>query len=514
MPESDQPLVKKQPDPLVDALLRMSRESEDARRMDFSRQPMPLLLNTQKNCMRCHETPPQRELNLTPLYKDQRLLARFDAPVAKPVDKTPEERLAELPPVGKVPYVFGRLPDKFSLSMKDGKVSFTTDFRGFLEAIPGVKPDKTAGDLLGGLKSIDLQGDKFTARMDKPQSVKVNVDLKVAKGTEIRFGTDKNPNLSFEVKFDPKDPDGVSLKNIEGLTLVTDIGLEIAVRGASLKTRDGKSFVEVTVENPIKVPPTITISQPLEKVVQGVDGNIVKNIVHALADAKASLDKKDFGPYIEHVTEPGLKATLGKIAEGLTSITKDGDKITLIRNNGVIDYSLGGPNIKVYPTVSFRIGKDADAPKLYDVQGIAFSVPLPSELKIGDNYYTGIKEIGLGYAASDGSRTLTVKTDGEVRSASVRLSGQMQPATDGHGTFYVHTNVKNILSDRRGDNLDVSLRITNGQLNMSSTEVADLISKATWQAADLSPAGAGMVIISGASKAYSSAAKVYSWLFE
>lgn len=502
MPENDQPLVKKQPDPLVDARLRMSRESEDARRTDFSRQPMPLLLNTQKNCMRCHE-PPQRELSLTPLYTDQRLLARFDAPTAKPMEKSPDQRLAELPPVGKVPYVFGRLPDKFSLTMKDGKVSFTTDFRGFLEAIPGVKPDRTAGDLLGGLKSIDLQGDKFTARMDKPQSVKVNVDLKVAKGTEIRFGTDKNPNLSFEVKFDPKDPDGVSLKNIEGLTLVTDIGLEIAVRGASLKTKDGKSFVEVTVDNPIKVPPTITISQPLEKIIQGVDGNIVKNIVHALADAKASLDKKDFGPYIEHVTEPGLKATLGKIAEGVTSITKDGDKLTLTRNNGVIDYSLGGPSIKVYPTVSFRIGKDADAPKLYDVQGIAFSVPLPSELKIGDNYFTGIKEIGLGYAASD-SRTLTVKTDGEVRSASVRLNGKMQPATDGHGTFYVNANVKNILSDRRGDNLDVNLRITNGQLNMSCTEVADLLSKATWQAADLSPAGAGMVIISGASKAYSS----------
>jgi hypothetical protein len=55
--------------------------------------------------------------------------------------------------------------------------------------------------------------------------------------------------------------------------------------------------------------------------------------------------------------------------------------------------------------------------------------------------------------------------------------------------------------------LDVRLRVTNGQLNMTGGEVADLVSRATWQAADFSPDGAGLTIISGA-------AKVYSWLFD
>lgn len=459
------------------------------------------------NCIRCHDRGPGvSSLTLTPLY-ERNMRARFEPP-PKVAEKTPEERLAELPPVGQVAYVFSRLPDKFDLTMKDGKVGFATDFRAFVEAVPGVRLDKNAADLLGSLKSMDLQGDKFSARLDKPQKIAVDVDLKVARVKEIRFGTVANPNVSFEVKFDPKDPDGIAIKNIEGLRLATDFGgLEIAVRGLALKTKDGKPVVEMTVDNPIKVPPTVTVTQPLEKVVPGVDAAVVKHIVHALADAKSSLQKKDFAPYIEHVTEPGLRETLKKISEGVTNVSKDGDKVTLTRNNGVIDYSLGGPSIKIYPNISFRIGKDPDAPHIHDVQGIAFAVPLPAELRIGEKYFTGIKEIGLGYAGPDGSRRVTVRTDGEVKNASVRLNGSMQPATDGGGSFYVDASVKNILSDNRGDNLAVRLRITNGQLNMTSGEIADIVSRATWQAADASPAGAGLAVIAAG-------AKVYSWLFD
>lgn len=509
MPEKDQPLAPKK-DVDIDALLRMVQQADDARRADSLRADtfrQPMLFNNQKNCMRCHEIPGQnRSFDLMSLNSDRTMLA-FMRGSETARQKSPEERLRELPPVGQVALLFNRMPDKANFSIKDGKISFSTDFAKMVEVAPTVRLDPNAREVLNRVKSIDLEGDKFTARLDKPASFKVDVDLKLVKVKEIQFGTDKNPNVSFDVKFDPKDPGGIAIEKIEGLTVKTDVGLSVAVRGLALKTKDGKPVVEMTIDNPLRVPPTITVQHPLEKVVPGIESGTMTNIIRALADAKTSLQKKDLSAYIDHITEPGLRDTVKKLAEGVTSITKDGDKVTITRNNGTAEYSMGGPSIKVSPYLSFRIGNDPDAPRIFDVEGVMFAVPLPSELKIGDKYFTGIKEISLGHASSDGSRTLTVRTDSDVKSASLRLNKDMQPATDGNGTFYIDSRVKNLLSDNRHDALDVRLRITNGQLNMSGGEVADIVSRATWQAADFSPSGAGLVIISGA-------AKVYSWLFD
>jgi len=49
--------------------------------------------------------------------------------------------------------------------------------------------------------------------------------------------------------------------------------------------------------------------------------------------------------------------------------------------------------------------------------------------------------------------------------------------------------------------MDIDVRIgRNGNVNMEPSEVLDIVSRLTWQAADLSPAGGGFAITAVATK--------------
>ena len=261
-------------------------------------------------------------------------------------------------------------------------------------------------------------------------------------------------------------------------------------------------------------PKTITVPLPLDNVVPGMNADFVKGLVKTLADAKTALDNKDGSMFLSGITDQGLHDKLQAMLKGVTSVTKDGDKYEIVRNNGEVKQDFGGPEASVSSRVSFRVGKDPDRPSITDIQGINFSAPLPADLKLGDRFSISLKGVELGPKAQDGSRTLTVKTDNVLNNVTIRLGADMKPITDADGNWSAGVVVKNPLAtDPNNDRLRFDLRFDkNGQPNMKASEILDLTSRASRQGVDLSLAGGGMAVISAASGAAADAAKVVEWI--
>lgn len=480
----------------IDALLRMLQEDRrgaDLKAAEGFRYEVyrrPELRIPQGNCIRCHQQP-------EPLKLDFRPLAGFDAPlgarrVADRAPETPEEiekrvvdKFAKQPIIDKAVTIMNRLPDKIDIDIQKDKMSITTDFVKALEAIPGVKLDKEARDYLSKVKAIEFADGRYGIKLDKA------IDLKI--GTLAK-------EVSFDVKNDTSKPDGVGLTGIKGLSILGADVTELTVN-----TEGGKNAVNVTGQLFGR-----KISHEIDLSKYGANGELLKKAIGQLAEYKPMFQKRDFGKFTNDIPE-GFRTTVQDLLSGVSKISKDGDTYTIKRNNGVAKFDFGGPQISVSPEVKFKLGKNADAPSLTDVSGITFSMPLPEKLQLGEKYITNIKGVSLGYAENDGGRSVRVDIDNQIDSVRVRLGSDFKPRTDGDGNWNLNVRGSNPLSERKGDKMDINLRMgKSGNINMKASEILDIVSNLTWQASDFSVTGVSM----GAAATYSKVASWISSLFE
>ncbi|HEY9783876.1 MAG TPA: hypothetical protein V6D17_00650 [Candidatus Obscuribacterales bacterium] len=462
--------------------------------------------------VKCYECHPRKEkyLDVAPLdFSRFELLGtrRNDLLQMAAKPETPEERerreaerFKVESPFEKAIHVFQRLPEKAALTLGDKTLKIETDFAGVLEAIPGTRLDSRTKDVLKSAKSLSITGDQISLSFDKPQSIAVQVETPlVGKITEIKLGKPE-ARLSFDVALDPKEPKKLGLMNVKGLSLVLADGKEIGIHELTVDTTTGKSLLWVKCDNPLaKWPKVVNLPLPLESLAPELGADFLRHTLQTVADMRSLLQTRDFSPYLASIPDAGLRDKIGSMLKNVTSITKNGANITVRRKDGPTVHDMGGPQLSISGTVSFKVGGSPYAPKLQNITGVDFSVPLPSELDMGTRFSTNLTGIELDEANRSGGRTLKVTTGNMIDSASVYLNSQMVPATDGGGNWNIDMWMKNPLAARPGSRLYVPLRIgTNGNINMKASEIADIVSRATDQAVDLSPEG---VVFWGVSKA-------------
>lgn len=506
----------------------LNRFLADAHKVQDERITRPIFTTGPGNCMRCH-VPPKTELRFTPLdygsFVRQPLLREAPIP-ARPLDAAALEvlevaRFNDAAPLEKIVQVIARLPEKASLQIGKDALSVSTRFDKVIEAIPGIKLDANLKGLLSSLQSISLQGDTFNAKFDAQKKITLDKNIPlVGKLTELEIG-DKNGELKFKLELDAADPKKLILKNISGVALRLESGKALNLHEAALDTTGARPMLRFKIDNPAEKPKhvpealwpkTITVPVPLDTVAPGLSAEFVGGVLKTFSEMRSVLKNKGFSGFLKHIPEDGLRGTVEAFLKGVQSIEKNGDRISIQRDNGVVKHDLGGPSLSIDSQVSFRVGTNPNAPSVFGIRGVTFSAPLPAELRAGESFNTQIRSLSLDRADRDGNRDVTVSTSDVVDQVRVRVTKEMQPAKDGEGNWYAKIRMTNLLSPSAADKLNVRLRIgSDGNLNMKPSEILDIVGDATGQAADFSLPGAGKAMLSAQSRFASSFARFFGW---
>lgn len=510
-------------DKWLSELGRAGKSLEPARPEDLSQSILNTRIITAGNeCYRCH---PKRESSFDYKPLNYGEFSTFESRLEKKKERESSEsreaRLAsefeKAPAHEKLITVFSRLPQKASVHMGNDSLSLTTDFAGAVEAVPGIKLDSATKNLLSSLESIGLQKDAFTAQFKSEMKIPLDQQYKgVGVVKEMRV-SDPSGKLNFDLQM----LDGqLSMKKISGLALVKEDGKEIRIHNLTVKSDGKKSIAYLTVDNPGEKPDmlpeslwpaTLTVPIGLDDKLPEGGKEVLNDLLKVCSDARKVLKDRNFAPYLSGIEEPGLRNTAEKLLAGASSLRKDGDQITITRDNGQISHDLGGPSLKLSSFVQFRIGSDPKAPALSDISGVTVGIPLPPELKMGDSQPELLKSVSLSSADGKGHRNLSISMGPLVDRVGVTLDQNMQPLRDGDGNMNAYIRVANLLSSTpQQDRLGMNLRIgANGQLNMKPSELMDIAADASSQAADLSFTGAALGVVSVPTRIISGAA----WLF-
>jgi hypothetical protein len=429
------------------------------------------------------------------------------------LEKRLKEKFDKQAPVDRIATVITRMPENASLHLDGKKLTLETNFGRMFEAIPGVHLDANAWQVLNNLKAISLEGDRFTAQLTRPTVIKgFDINAQGLRFGELQIGDVRSPRLTFNVLFDAKEGTA-ALTEIEGLRISGAGGiLKFPITRVELTNKDGKQELVVNVKVGQR---DVTVALPSAQAFPGVGHELLKNVVGTLADLKTILNTRELGKVADKIPEQGLRDLVKNLFKGIKSCDKVGDQFIVTRDNGTVNYDAGGARVTISTDARFKIGQDADRPTLTDVRGLTVSFPLPEEMHLGSRYTAAVKALALGEAAADGSRNLVITADNIVERLSMRVDKDLVPVLDSSNNYSVSLLAKNPLSDRPNDKLELGLRFTkDGQLNLNASEIADMISRMTWQASDLSLAGAGFAVIAGGTKLASWGASAYRWLFE
>jgi len=276
----------------------------------------------------------------------------------------------------------------------------------------------------------------------------------------------------------------------------------------------------VTIDNPKERskfidekywPKTITVPLPLDQVAKGVDTSALPSVILALADVKQVLQDRDVSRIMGTTGDAGADGLIKQLASGLTSIEKRGEQITINRDNGNAKLSLGGPDITVAPTVSFKLKGDGNSVKVTDITGLDITLPLPAQL--GNRMTTPLQEVALGSKDFRGNRDLVIRTGRLLEVVRVNVDSNLQPVKDAQGNWAATITMPNLavkgdLSQKFTFKLKLDAR---NNINMSASEVASIVGDAAWEAKDLSLYGAATVITSGVAKGASGVLSLFGY---
>ncbi len=408
-------------------------------------------------------------------------------PADKPVEvkvKTEAEKFEQADALGKTTTVIARLPD-FKINFADKKLALQTDFVKLVEATPGITAGGEVRDILAAAKKVTFDAaDKFTLDLKDVVKLKIDRDVPlVGKVTELNVGNAQK-QVKFDVEFDPKNPDKVSIKNISGITLAVEGKGALAIHSLSLDTSGDKPQLKVTVDNPIKrpswideknYPKTLSVPFDLDKVVPGLNSDFLKGMVKTLSDSKTALQNRDASMLLSGLPDEGVRTKLIDMVKGLQTIEKKGNHITIVRDNGVTEHDFGGPRLSVSATINFTLETNGGGIDVKEIRGIDLWTPLPTEAGLGDRYSVGIKGISLSPKYGD-SRALTVSADKLVDSVKIRLNDKdLLPATDANGNWRLDIRMTNPLDLAGTAKINVPLKFNqSGDLAMSNGEIAGL----------------------------------------
>lgn len=473
------------------------------------------LITAGNECYRCHPKRPESNFSLS---LDSGSLASFDR-LYKQKPETPEakeqrvEREFNAAPIEeKLLTVFSRLPEKAAIEVGKDSLSIKTDFAKAIEAVPGARLDDVSRKALSALESLALDKNVFTAKFAGEQRIPVNRDIPVLGSLKDIKLTEANGQLTFDLQLDGKK---AAMNDIKGLKLVMEDGRELAIHSLGLSNDEKGSKINLSIDNPRKKPDfmadalwpkTLSIPLPTEMILPQTDSGTLSNLVKTCAEARNVLKDRNFSTYLNGISEQGLRGTVDKILAGANKIEKSGNHLQITRNNGEISHDLGGATLKVGESVGFRLGADPKAPSVSDISGVSVAIPLPSELGIG-NGLESVKSVSLGRCGFSGARDLQIEMGPLVDNIRLNLGKDMQPVKDSEGNWNVGLRVQNLLSNSASDKISMYLRIgADGNLNMKPSEILDILSAATAQAADFSFKGAFKAGVSGGSQIISSAA--------
>ncbi|RTL36937.1 MAG: hypothetical protein EKK48_24720 [Candidatus Melainabacteria bacterium] len=403
--------------------------------------------------------------------------------------KSDVERFREADPITKTSTVISRLPD-FKIAFADKKLSMETDFTKLLEATPGVDLGGEVKGIVGAAKRISLDGDKFTMDLKDVAKLKIDRDIvMVGKITDLRVGN-ADKQFKFEVQFDPKNTERVSIKNISGMTLERQGADPLAIHEISLDTSGEKPMLKVTVDNPARwareLSKTVTVPLDLSAAVPGLNADFLKGLVKTLSDSKTALQSRDAGMLLSGLPDEGIRNKLVDVLKGLTSIEKKGNELTIVRDNGVSEHDFGGPRLRVSPVIRCQIDTAAGGIDVRNIDGVKLvtALPsLPSRLGLGSELAVGITGVSLSpkYGPKDNpARALTVRADSIVDSVRIKLNaGDLNPAVDGNGHWRLDINMTNPLAADSHTKLLLPLKFDQtGSLSNSSREIAGMAADA------------------------------------
>lgn len=448
----------------------------------------------------------------------------------KPKTLSPQEReeaekrqFNNAPVEEKIAQSLLRLPDKLSIKIDDKSLSIKTDFLGLAKMVPGTEIDPGTGKILGSLKELSIQHEKDASKVslefNSAQTWKLDkVSLPMlGKISELKL-TDKEGKLNFNLKTETLK-DGatvVKIEHIQGLKLATENLGDMQINALRLTNRAGKLGLEFAAGPvPKDGAEPFYLPFPLASVAGDKDLSSIAPMLSKVADFEKLIKSRDLSPLIENLPADasGFSETITKFLSSIESVEKNGRDITILRKNGTVKQDLGGAELSISPVVGLRLGSRANAPSLDKISGVNVAVDVPSQLGFPNNKMNvPIESLTMSTRDSAGRRTVSVGTAGSQVAdyVSVRLDGNMKPVRDSNGDFYVNTRVANLLSENSRDKLYLSLRFnSSNQLDMKTSEVLGIVSRASAQGADLSLAGAGKALIADVTAVGAG----ISWLF-
>ena len=453
-----------------------------------------------KECMRCH---PQHEAQMPQFDYKFFAQTREDFKPASAADQAAREleRFKNEDSLEKALHIISRLPENVQLRLDGKKASLQTDFTKLVEAIPTLCLNDRTKTLLDAAKNITVDGDHISVQLKQSIKFPINkTEPLVGKITELAVGDEKQ-QLSFENGID-KSGQRLTLKEIHGLNINLENGKSIGIREISLDASGSKPMLNVTFDNPKECPSkmmekfwpkTITLAFPLESISAGTSSDLARAAITGIKEIKSALQDRDAQGALDSIANADLREKVKEILGGLSSLTKIGNAFEIARSGGVIHHDLGGAELTLQKNVRFKLDHGAAGTSVSAIDGISLSALLPTKLGLGDNYITSPSSITL--SPKYGShRTLTVRADNVIQSASISIDDNFKPRTDAHGNWSVDTVIKNPLSAGEKGRLNFRFQFDqNGKFQNKSSDILDFISRATWQASEFSRSGSVMM---------------------
>lgn len=192
---------------------------------------------------------------------------------------------------------------------------------------------------------------------------------------------------------------------------------------------------------------------------------------------------------IEQMTGTTIDAPLKDMISNVTSISKQGDRVSITRDKSS-SHDLGGVILDAGKNIKFKLAQDGPAgARLSSIEGIQLKLPvqLPQLVKDlgidpGNQINTSLKTFALSSPDAQGRRKVLLETDHLLKQVGVMLGPDMKPALDPKGNWYMYGFVDNPVANKQ---LPLVLRFDKGnQLAMSTQELMRIGSQAAWQAKD------------------------------
>jgi hypothetical protein len=350
-----------------------------------------------------------------------------------------------IPKEARVDKIFSELR---AWASKDEK---SRDTAKLAEAITSVYADPSIVSKFGGIKSVEKNGNRIEIASN-------GGDLHNLGGLPLKW----EAKVSAELETNGKN---LKLKDIKGVksdvTLPGDVAqalgmknpMDVTIKELSLSEpdKDGNRIASLKTDSAVE---TLSIKVgPNFEPVCDKEGNIKLSIGLQKDGAKVPIEvtfnpqqlaagdpkKIDFklsvlenSDQVPNMAEAFIGHQLDDTARGLlkgvTSISKKGDLVTVERQNATT-LEMNGLKVESAKTLSFKINPDPKNIELKDISGLSITgLPDIAGTIYGHKMPIYLKELSLTGANKDGERELTMRANGVVEWARVKLNANMTPS--------------------------------------------------------------------------------------